>query len=148
MAAHKKLGLNFTETQECVTASFSERNPGDWKKSTSTNSLIEAEIQYMKDYGTYIFPSIVINNKTYRGQLEEEAVTNALCAGFETPPKICGQFNFSESASTGWGINSKTIIMVVAVLIIVNILIVYCYRRYARREMQREMHVQIESAVS
>ena len=43
----------------------------------------------MKSYGTYIYPSVVINNKTYRGQLDAEAVSNAICAGFSTPPPVC-----------------------------------------------------------
>ena len=34
------------------------------------------------------------------------------------------------------------------ILIFLNMIIVYCYRRYSRREMQKEMNVQIESAVS
>ena len=41
-----------------------------------------------------------------------------------------------------------TIIAIVVGLLLLNVVIVYCYRRYARREMQKEMHVQIESAVS
>lgn len=40
------------------------------------------------------------------------------------------------------------IVAIVFALIFVNMIIVYCYRRYSRREMQNEMSVQIESAVS
>lgn len=36
--------------------------------------------------GTGTFPSIVINNKTYRGTIEPLSVYNALCAGFKNPP--------------------------------------------------------------
>jgi hypothetical protein len=46
------------------------------------------------------------------------------------------------------GIRGGVIVAIVFTLIILNMLIVYCYRRYARREMQSEMQVQIESAVS
>ena len=48
----------------------------------------------MQDFGTYLYPSIVINNRTYRGQLDKEAVANALCAGFETAPKECKGFDY------------------------------------------------------
>jgi hypothetical protein len=51
--------------------------------------LIEEEIEYHSNYGTTLFPSIVINNQTYRGQLTDEAVLNALCAGFDVYPPAC-----------------------------------------------------------
>jgi hypothetical protein len=43
----------------------------------------------MKDYGTYFYPAVVINNRTYRGQIESLALYNAICAGFSTPPSMC-----------------------------------------------------------
>jgi hypothetical protein len=86
--AHKHLGLDFDKTQECVESSFSQ--PKDqWAKSTCTNSIIDKEIAYWKEYGTNIYPSIVINRKTYRGQIEPLSVFNALCSAFSDPPKKC-----------------------------------------------------------
>ena len=46
------------------------------------------------------------------------------------------------------GIKGGVIVAIVIVLILLNVLIVYCYRRYSKREMQTEMQMQIESAVS
>lgn len=46
------------------------------------------------------------------------------------------------------GIRSGVIIAIVIILVLANIVIVYCYRRYSKREMQNEMQIQIESAVS
>jgi hypothetical protein len=46
------------------------------------------------------------------------------------------------------GIKGGVIVAIVIVLIILNILIVYCYRRFSKREMQSEMNMHIESAVS
>ena len=58
-------------------------------KTDITNSLLDSEMSYYNDYGTVLFPSIVINNQTFRGQLEKEAVMNGICAGFAQPPKMC-----------------------------------------------------------
>jgi len=39
------------------------------------------------------------------------------------------------------GIQGSVIVAIVFGLIFLNIIIVYCYRRYSRREMQKEMHM-------
>ena len=46
------------------------------------------------------------------------------------------------------GIKSSVIVAIVVVLVLLNVIIVYCYRRYSKREMNNEMQMQIESAVS
>jgi hypothetical protein len=62
--AHKKLGLDFTQTEKCVNDSFTG---ADWGSTRTKNYIIDTEISYMKEYGTYFYPAIVINNRTYRG---------------------------------------------------------------------------------
>lgn len=39
------------------------------------------------------------------------------------------------------GIKSWVIVSIVIALILVNVIIVYCYRRYSKREMQNEMQI-------
>ena len=93
----------------------------------------------------------MVNNRTYRGQLESLAVFNALCAGFSEPPKMCANLlgvNQPDFVPIDDGIRTGVIVAIVIVLILLNVIIVYCYRRHAKREMQGEMQVQIESAVS
>ena len=63
-SAHEKLSLNFDQTQQCVKDSF---KGSDWSKESTYNGMIEDEINYWKTYGTGIYPSLVINNRTYRG---------------------------------------------------------------------------------
>lgn len=101
--------------------------------------MIEEEIEYWKKFGSGIFPAVVINNRTFRGQLESLSVFNALCAGFLNPPKMCLA---TLSAATpdfinldNEGIKGTVIVVLVLVLILINVLIVYCYRRYSKREM-------------
>lgn len=131
-----------------MNASFSSPD----KTSINTkNYIIDEEIEYWKKYGSGIYPSIVVNNRTYRGQLESLAVFNALCAGFESAPSMCSATlasNKPDFLDQGDGIKGGVIVLIVLLLIIVNMFIVYCYRRSAKREMQQNMNVQIESAVS
>ena len=53
-----------------------------------------------------------------------------------------------ETVVDGDSINAGGIVAIVIALILVNVLIVYCCRRKAKREMNSEMQMQIESAVS
>jgi hypothetical protein len=46
------------------------------------------------------------------------------------------------------GIRLHALLVGVGILIVLNCVIVYCYRRFTKREMKREMSYQIETAVS
>jgi hypothetical protein len=149
--AHDRLNIDYKETERCVKSSFSSSNPNDWGKERTSNYYIDEEIEYWKTYGAGIYPSLVINNRTYRGQLESLAVKNALCAGFANPPSMCeatlGSYT-PDFLPQDDGIRASVIVAIVIALVLINIVIVYCYRRHSKREMQNEMQMQIESAVS
>ena len=72
--------LSWAETEACVKRSFTSKN---WNSKTVSNLIIDDEIKYWKSYGSGIYPSIVINNITYRGQIDPLSVFNAICAGFK-----------------------------------------------------------------
>jgi hypothetical protein len=67
----------------CVKNSFASRNTRDYDDE---NYVLESERKYWNEYGAHFYPSIVINNRTYRGAFDTEAVFGALCAGFKSPP--------------------------------------------------------------
>lgn len=155
--AHKHLDLDWDQTVKCVEDSFSK--PEDkWGLSSCTNSIIDAEIAYWQLYGMNTYPSIVINKKSYRGQIEPLSVFNALCADFEEPPQACYKTLHREAPNSAQMVfdqinddNMVTVSEIVCLvlgLILLNVLCVYCCRRRAKREMRNAMNVQIESQVS
>ena len=84
----------------------------------------------------------MINKKTYRGQIEPLSVFNALCAGFTNPPQQCYKtlnlkktFEISSMEEEVDKVSIGAIVAAVIGLIIVNVVIVYCCRRKAKREM-------------
>ena len=62
--AHTKLGISYKDTNTCVRDSFTGK---DWISKDTYNTIIDGEVSYWKDFGTTIYPSVVINKKTYRG---------------------------------------------------------------------------------
>jgi hypothetical protein len=98
----------------------------------------------------------VINNKTFRGQIEPLGVFNAICASFHDPPQQCRKTLHKEPITSlsqvrddieaafkgqSDSVDVSTIIAIVTVLILMNVVVVYCCRRKARRDMNREMNV-------
>lgn len=75
--------------------------------------------------------------------MESQAVMNAICAGFKETPKICkpiledpdlredfevGVYQISDH---GYGIGF--ILGVCAIALVILVLVLYCYRRHAKR---------------
>lgn len=140
--AHTELELDFKVTQACVNKSFSNNKD----RSNSKNSLFDEEIEYEKNYGPHFFPAAVINNVTYRGILEPENFFSAICEGFKDKPKECK--SSTSSTTIIEGINTFTLLMIIFALVIINIGIIICYKRYAKKEMDDKIDMHINSAVS
>ena len=84
-SAHQKLGIDFNDIMDWVKKSFKGKNIRDYEDD---NTVLEDERIYWNDYGAHFYPSIVVNNRTYRGAFDSEAVFGSLCAGFKSPPSV------------------------------------------------------------
>lgn len=142
---HKSIGSDYQKTMDCVNNSFEGTNP-----VKDDNRLLRAEAEDWKQYGTAYWPSVVINDRTYRGDLVPDSVFNAICAGFNEEPYACTKFKKEQglSVSEPEGITSNVLIAVVLVLVLVNVLLILAYRRCTNREMKDDMQLQVNSAVS
>lgn len=155
---HKKVKeLDWEKTEQCVIDSFSTDKKGQWGNITTTNKMIEKDVEYWAKYGSNLFPSIVINNQTYRGQLETQAVMNALCASFNTPPKICRKLLAADDiehnvvigmVKLNGGYRTHHVVGICLVFTLGLMVVLYCYRRHAKRQMKVQMNTQIETAVN
>ena len=102
---------------------------------------MEEELQYWRKYGSGIYPSISINNKTFRGNIDPLSVYNAICAGFLNPPEICKEtlgivtpIVIHEIKKEAKGMSWGGIILIVILVIMFNGMVIYCYRRQTKRE--------------
>ncbi|KAL8237301.1 hypothetical protein R6Q59_018382 [Mikania micrantha] len=81
----KSLGVDLKKVDECI---------GDTEADTD-NSVLKAEQEAQIGKGSRgdvtILPTLVINNRQYRGKLAKAAVLKAICSGFEetTEPAVC-----------------------------------------------------------
>ena len=117
------------------------------------NSILKAEAEEWKAYGSAFWPAIVINNRTYRGDLTGENVATAICSAFTSPPYYC-ETVFSNEPIVGEalvirnGVTRNVLIAVVIFLVLVNVILILLYRRCANREIKGQMQMQVNSAVS
>ena len=84
---HKKIGLDFDVTQNCVNETFSRK--GDYN---SANEKLKAERTRWKQYGAAYWPMLSINEKTFRGDIVPDNVIEDICSSFITPSSSCNAF--------------------------------------------------------
>lgn len=105
-----------------------------------------------KEYGTLYWPSIVINKRTFRGDVNAENVMEAVCAAYNDPPQACIDFFKVEeivyvnnrevgAAVPDDSISTELLIFIVTFLVGVNLLLILAYRRCMKREMQEDMSI-------
>jgi hypothetical protein len=75
---------------KCVDESFEGS-----MKERADNSILAADATRWKEYGSAYWPSVVINARTFRGDLTPDNVFGAVCAGFAQPPPFCRDFQES-----------------------------------------------------
>ena len=86
---------------------------------------------------------MIINDFTFRGDLESEEVLTALCAGFdETPPKcslLLKQIKQKKGIYEHSGLGPLSIFGIVLVVLIIFICVLGVYRKFVKREIKDEM---------
>ena len=112
---------------------------------------MKAEAEKWKQLGSAYWPSIVINERTYRGDMVPDNVMTAICSAFSSEPRYCSQFKEqigTPLAGTGNGVTRNVLIFIVVFLVILYIFIILLYRRCQNREIKQDMQLQVNSAVS
>ena len=66
---------------QCITDSF--EGP-DIKRAD--NKILRVMAESWKQYGSGYWPAVVINDRTFRGDLIPDNVLNAICSGFAKEP--------------------------------------------------------------
>lgn len=142
--AHQTIQEDYAKTMQCVAGSFTGSN-----FQQDDNTLLAEEARAWKEYGVGYWPSVVINGRTYRGDLVPDAVQNALCAAFAVEPQECREFKVQQGVENEpEGITGNVLIAVVVLLVLVNVLMIFLYRRCTKRDMKDDMQLRVNSAVS
>lgn len=140
----KSVGVNYNSVSSCVDNSFS----GTGTYTLQENSKLDSESSYWNDYGLAFYPAILINEQVYKGDIEESAVLTAICAGYYsgTQPQFCDDKR--NEGKTKKGIETKTVVIGLVLFFGVLVALLLAYRVYAKKQLQRDMRAQVNSAVN
>jgi len=151
--AHDEIEEDYEETMKCVDQGF-------WDKdyNTAENSVLKLNAGRWKEYGTLYWPSVTINQVTYRGAITAENILEVICAGLASKPDVCLNFYKEEhivykkpsflTANREQMASVELLVVSVVVLILVNVILIYCYRKCQKREMEDNLGNEVSNAVS
>lgn len=90
-------------------------------------------------FGTGYYPSVIINNRTFRGDLNPVSVLRAVCSGFSRSPSACKNLDDPSTviviSSDNEGISGNVLIAVVILLVFVNVILIVLYRRCTNKDI-------------
>ena len=99
------------------------------------------------------WPSVTLNNMTYRGKIEGEDILHAICAAMSEPTEPCMKYleisinplsNDNDDSDGGSNNNLGLILgLVISILIVFFIIMIFIYRRMIVRDMKADMSAQI-----
>lgn len=125
----------------CIKDSF-ESNGAEPDYAKDDNKILREMLFEWNNLGSHLYPSVVINNITFRGQLNPYNVFEAICAGYKDTPSQCINFLISEGmdaslnqaeydaeAAKRSGVRQTTFMGIIALLVVANIILVLVYRK-------------------
>jgi hypothetical protein len=68
------LGINKDKIEKCVKETFDEK--------TGDNKVLREMAQDWQELGVHVYPSMSINDKTFRGRLTPDNALEAVCSTF------------------------------------------------------------------
>ena len=146
------VGLDIDAVDKCIASQFQQNG------KITTIKLLEEDREWAKKLGIVLHPSVTINNITYRGELEGFDIFKAICAGFLDQPDVCKgdkvfqilhEVNPNELIYRGKPfVRLFHIFFAIVVVLALNFLALFIYRKYQKRKLNEELQVQVNSAVS
>lgn len=148
-------GIDHDKVHKCMQDSFVK----DSKGVIVDNTLLKEDKQWANNLGIFLHPSITINNITYRGDLNGYDIFRAVCVGFESMPDVCKGDNIfsviekleessSDRRASGHFAKTYHIVAAIVLVMLINFIALYAYRRYNKKKMNEELQMQVNSAVS
>lgn len=142
-----KLGINTDVIKKCVEETFSGSN-----HAINDNVVLRDAAEDWSSLGGQLYPQLVINGMNFKGRLTPDNAFEAICASFQHEPRQCHRFQKQHHLPTPHmlsnSLTNRTVFLIILVLFVVNLIIIFAYRSYLNRELDKDMKIQVSSAVS
>lgn len=141
------MDINVDVIRQCVKETFMGPD-----FAINDNQVLKASAEDWSALGTQLYPQMVINGMTFSGRLTPDNVFEAICASFKVEPRQCRRFQKMHHLPTPHlisnSLTNRTVFLIILVLFVVNLIIIFAYRSYLNKELDKDMKVQVSSAVS
>jgi hypothetical protein len=146
----RKAGIQPSPILKCAESSYENET-----HALAANTLLEVERRAYLDSGTYYFPSIQVNNKTYHGNFDAESVMSYICTSFDrrSYPNACSTDSHEipkphhhtspKHDDDDFPLSEEQVLLIAVIAIATISLILLIYRRCLKRDMNRQMQDQV-----
>lgn len=150
----EEVGINIKSVSNCVRDSFLGKD-----FAMDDNTLLSHERDRMLARGINYFPVLLINNQTFRGDLESDEVMGAICAAYIVKPTACDEWyekfypteekhRRRRHRRRHRGMGTSTLFIIVVFSFLTFGVLLFFYRRWMRAELGKEMQIEVSSAVN
>lgn len=142
------LGIDSNSIKKCFDESFIKTG-NEVNIFLDDNKILKNERGLFLQNGIQFWPSVSINNDSFKGNMEGEQVFEAVCSKFNKYPEYCYDIMGVTVNEEVEGISvTKLVILVIITLILFFLFLVFCYRTYLKRMFHREMGPKVSEMVS
>jgi len=114
-------------------------------KALSKNTLLDSELNEARRYGLTLYPSILVNNKTFLGNWKGKNLLEAVCAGTkekgESLKEACNFYwgRHDRPIQESKGISAGWITFIIICIIIFNVVVIFFCRKYVQKKISERM---------
>ena len=146
----KELNIYSVKVNDCFQGSFIKKNK-ELDYTTDDNVILGNETKAIRMMGIQFWPTVTINNISYRGNIEGRNVFEAVCATFpqDKIPENCYEVLGIQKNEHSEGLNvSLILILVISCLVVFFLFLVLVYRKWVRSQLTNEMSTQVNQMVT
>lgn len=130
--------------KDCILKSA--KNGGDL--TLVENELLRKEVRYLKQMTASVYPAIILNNHTYRGDWEGLQLAQTICSSYLSPPDFCAAWAIETPGEGSRGLGLGTVLLIVGLVLVLVLVVLMLYRAWAKRELALELRQQVNLAMS
>ena len=146
----KELKLDYEIIKNCVNESFLKRSGINEEIDIvySDNNLLKNERKTSNYYNVHFWPSVMINNMTFQGNLESNDIFEAICTFFKDEPSFCFQGNKNENQNDSNSRHLYLFLLIFAIFLLVFVIMIKIYKKIVKKELEEEMNGKIQDMMN
>lgn len=145
----RDVGIDVQMIEKCYRESFISKD-NYINVMVDDNWILSNETRMIRQMGIQFWPTVTINNISYKGNINGRNIFEAVCSAFPTGsiPETCYEILGKENTGEE-GLNVTLIlILVFSSLVLFFLFLIFIYRRWVKSQLNNEMSTQVNQMVT